>query len=136
MGTIITTADQLIQLTASERTALETFIARLRQRYGDDLLHVVLFGSKARGDFDDESDLDLLIVVRIPDSDFWPNWRHISDLAWEVELAHDVVLTTIIRTPAEFRQMQRDRLLLYQNIEKDGMTLWTSQPDAPMSKPV
>ena len=59
-------------LKPNERAALATLVERLRQRYGDDLLRVVLFGSKARSD-SDESDLDVLVVVRMPDDD---HWRH------------------------------------------------------------
>jgi len=44
------------------------------------LLRVVLFGSKARGDFDDESDLDLLIVVRMLDGRYRQYWSEIADI--------------------------------------------------------
>ena len=69
--------ERLAHLTPNERAALAALVDRLRQRYGDDLLRVVLYGSKARGDFDDESDLDVLIVVRMPDNDYWRHWREI-----------------------------------------------------------
>ncbi|MEA3459354.1 MAG: nucleotidyltransferase domain-containing protein [Chloroflexota bacterium] len=49
-------------LSESERAALEAFIARLRECYADEVVHVILFGSKVRGDFDEGSDLDLLVV--------------------------------------------------------------------------
>lgn len=130
------TEKRLQHLTKNERDALETFVTRLRQLYGDDAQLVMLFGSKARGDFDDQSDLDVLVVVRFPNEDYWRHWQQIADMAWEVEFEHDVVLTTIIRAPAAFKQMQRDRLLLYRNIEQDGVRLWTSMPDAPMYKSV
>jgi len=94
----------------------------------------VLFGSKARGDFDDESDLDLLVVVRFPEDEHWEHWRQIADSAWEAEYAHGVVTSLIVRTPDEYHTMQRDRLLLYRNIERDGVTLWTLQPDALISR--
>jgi predicted nucleotidyltransferase len=108
----------------------------LRRHYGDDLLRVVLFGSKARGDFDDESDLDLLVVVRFPDEDYWQHWQQITDMAWEVEFEYGVVMTTIVKTPAEYAKMQHHRLLFYRNIERDGVTLWTMQPDALISESV
>ncbi len=54
-----------IRLTPNERASLAAFVDRLRQRYGDNLLRVRLFGSKARGDAHEESDFDLLVVLRM-----------------------------------------------------------------------
>ena len=66
---------KLSHLTHNERAALDSLVGRLVQVYNRDLLRVVLFGSKARGDFDEESDLDLLIVVRMLDGDYWKHWH-------------------------------------------------------------
>jgi len=43
--------------------ALNEFIEKLRERLGNPLVSVVLFGSSAREDWDERSDLDLLIIV-------------------------------------------------------------------------
>ena len=43
--------------------ALNKFIEKLGERLGDNLVSVVLFGSSAREDWDESSDLDLLIIV-------------------------------------------------------------------------
>jgi len=127
-------SDVLQHLTENERAALEAFVSQLHQRYGNDVLRVVLFGSKARRDFGEESDLDVLVVVRFPGDDYWEHWKQITDMAWEAEFKYGVVMSTIIKTPAVYNQMQRDRLLLYRNIEQDGIMLWMTQPDAPTYK--
>ena len=44
--------------------ALTLFVERLREVEGDNLLSVVLFGSMARNDFDDESDTDIFVLLR------------------------------------------------------------------------
>jgi len=67
-------AKRLQHLTSNEQTGLATFVNRLYQRYGTNLLRVILFGSKARGDFDEQSDLDVLVVVSIPDNNYWQDW--------------------------------------------------------------
>jgi hypothetical protein len=44
--------------------AIARAVARdLRELYGERLKHVILFGSRARGDADPESDIDLLVVL-------------------------------------------------------------------------
>ena len=45
--------------------ALDEFLRVLRKRFGDSIEEVILFGSYARGDYDEESDIDLLIIGRV-----------------------------------------------------------------------
>jgi predicted nucleotidyltransferase len=47
-----------------EETAIPSIVARIQQILGDALIGVVLFGSAARGESREGSDIDLLIVVR------------------------------------------------------------------------
>jgi predicted nucleotidyltransferase len=122
-------------LQPNERAGLTAFVERLRQRYGDDLLRVALFGSKARGDFDSESDLDLLVVVRMADGHYRQCWNEIADIAWQVELAYGIVTSLIVKDQADYARMREHRLLLARNIERDGVELWTMPPSAPTSAP-
>ena len=123
--------ERLLHLTRNERSGLAAFVDRLRQRYGDDLQRVVLFGSKARGDFDDESDLDLLVVVRMANGDYRQYWNEIVGIAWDIELAYSIVTSLVIKDGADYETMREHQLLLARNIERDGIELWTTQPSVP-----
>jgi hypothetical protein len=68
-------------LTPNERTALQAFVAALREHYDGQVLSVRLFGSKARGDFDADSDLDVMVLVH---DDNWRLAQAISFLAADV----------------------------------------------------
>lgn len=46
------------------RPYIGRFCEKLLERYGDNLIGLLLFGSVARGDWDKDSDIDLLIVLR------------------------------------------------------------------------
>lgn len=123
------------RLMPHERAGLTAFVERLHQRYGDDLLRVVLFGSKARGDFNQESDLDLLVVLRIKHEDYRQCWNELVDLAWDIQLAYGIVISFVLRDEASYARMQRDRLLLIRNIEQDGVDLWMKQRGGLMCEP-
>jgi predicted nucleotidyltransferase len=122
-----------LRLKAHERAALAAFVGELRTRYGNDLQRVVLFGSKARGDFHAESDLDILVVVRAASGDYRQCWNEIVDMAWRVELAHGVVMSLVIKDVADYDAMRAHQLLLARNIEQDGVELWMMPPSAPTS---
>lgn len=46
------------------RPYIGRFCEKLLERYGDNLIGLLLFGSVARGDWDKDSDIDLLIVLK------------------------------------------------------------------------
>lgn len=116
------------RLTPDERAGLAAFVDRLHQRYGDDLLRVRLFGSKARGDYHDESDLDLLVVVRMKDGTYRQHWREIVDISADIELEYGYVTSLIIKSEPDYVRMCQHRLLLARNIEQDGIDLWMTRP--------
>ncbi len=55
--------------------ALDEFARRARGLLGDKLSRIILYGSRARGDFEADSDLDLLVVVPEPVGDCH-QWQH------------------------------------------------------------
>lgn len=131
-----TLAQCLSHLTPNERAGLAAFMNRLHQDDGANVLRVILFGSKARGDFDDQSDLDVVVVVRMAGDEYWQHWRRIVDMAWEVELAYSLVMSSIIQDAPDYTTMCGHRSLLARHIERDGMVLWTMSPNACISQPI
>jgi predicted nucleotidyltransferase len=115
----------LRHLTEQEKAALSEFLARLQEKYADDVVLVVLFGSKVRGDFDEESDLDVLVVVRDGD---WRFRDEVALTAFEPMLEHDIVITPLVIDLEHYRRLQRHRAPLYRNIRAEGLDLWTRTP--------
>jgi predicted nucleotidyltransferase len=48
-----------------QRKVLDELARTLKRRYGDELVRLSVFGSRARGDADSQSDIDLLVVLDI-----------------------------------------------------------------------
>ena len=53
---------KLKYLTINEKQALDELILNLREKFGNQLKKIKLFGSKMRGDYDKASDIDLFLV--------------------------------------------------------------------------
>lgn len=97
------------------------FVDALRAEFGDDLLFVVVFGSKARGDADEESDMDVLVVLKEASL---KTRRHVRDLATEICLASGLFLSTRVWDVEYWEHLKNLSLSLYRNICKDGILLY------------
>ncbi|MBN1889370.1 MAG: nucleotidyltransferase domain-containing protein [Thermoflexales bacterium] len=112
-------------LTTNEQAALDAFITRLCEQYAEQLERVVLFGSKARGDADAESDLDVLVVLRDGD---WRFRDAVALTAFEPMLEHGVILSPLVVDVTEYSWWQEHNAPIYRHIRTDGVDLWTKQP--------
>jgi predicted nucleotidyltransferase len=113
---------RLQQLSLQDKAALADFVSRLRQQFKRGTIQSVwLFGSKIKGTGDDQSDIDLLIVVR---NYTWKLEKAITRIAVDVDLAHDVVLSDHIVDSTRYDQMVVQSVLLYRNVMKEGIDLW------------
>jgi predicted nucleotidyltransferase len=67
----------LDSLSKQETAALQTFVHILQDRFGRQLVDVLLFGSKARGEAHSDSDVDVLVILDRPEaqalSDVYPS---------------------------------------------------------------
>jgi len=86
----------------------------------DPAAEVVLFGSRARGDFHDESDWDILILVDKEETDF--NFkRQIRRALYELELKQGTVISSVITNKKFWQDISVTPL--YKEVEKDGIVL-------------
>ena len=72
--------------------ALNHFIEKLKNKLGDRLVAAVLFGSSARGDWDESSDLDLLIIVERYDE----IESFLVDICVEIIMDHGVSIAPLV----------------------------------------
>lgn len=93
--------------------------------YGDRLVNVTLFGSYARGDFTDVSDIDVLIVVDLSEEELETFRKAMIHLTFETNLEHDVEIEPIVMNAADYFRFEAVHPLL-KEIKKDGVNLYAA----------
>jgi len=104
-------------MTANLRTVLSELRARLEHVYGPRLLKLVLYGSQARGDAEDGSDIDVLAVLEgVVD----PN-QEIARTEFQVaavSLEHNAVVACMFVSREQFEREQSPLLI---NVRREGV---------------
>ncbi len=106
------------------KEALHRVLEELRERltsvYGDRLVHLILYGSAARGDYDPlGSDIDVLVVLKGP-VDAGEEIDRTSFIVAELSLEHDVVIACVFMDQDRFLHRQGPFL---RNIRREGIAL-------------
>jgi len=117
-------------LNAKERRMLDRLIGLLEREYGEELLAVWMFGSRARGDAHEHSDIDLMVVTTGGHEDE----RRVSELVDEVEdddELHWSLIRALVVGPATIAKRRRAETWLQLEVDRDKIVLRGGEVDPP-----
>ena len=101
-------------LTKISQTAKSTF--------QDKLDSVILYGSYARGDYDNDSDIDILVLADIPREHIFKYKPYLIHLSSQLGLEYDILITITIRDLDTYNKYL-NAVPFYQNIKKEGVPI-------------
>ena len=102
--------------------AIALFLDALRRKYAVD--EVRLYGSRARGDFWPDSDVDLAVVLRGPRGDIWDTAREFADITFDILIETGVPLAPMAVWRDDFDHPEQTKNpALIRNIHREGIRL-------------
>ena len=108
------------------REALDQLLLKLYSQleglFGEHLKTVVLFGSYARGDAEEGSDVDVLVLVDLPRKEIVNYRRSVAAIAGEYLFSDGLLLSLLLENETFFEQNCRI-LPFYQNIVREGVRI-------------
>ncbi|MBC7074426.1 nucleotidyltransferase domain-containing protein [Candidatus Parcubacteria bacterium] len=105
---------------ASRKNALKTFVRMLKERHKDEVEKIILFGSVARGDDRENSNVDVLVIVK---DDSFKMQRLISEIVVDILLKTGVYISAKVLTLDEFNLLRRIGSSFYRSISKEGIVV-------------
>ncbi len=99
----------------------EELVQGLTEIFQRNMSAIILYGSVARGDATDESDIDIAIVIK-KEMDVQTKKRFISWAA-DMDIRHERVFSIVDIQEENMEKWERI-LPFYQNIRKEGIVLW------------
>ena len=102
-----------------EKTVLDGFKALVARQLR--IHKMILFGSRARGDADPESDMDVVVILE--GAADRAAKEYVSDCAWEAGFDHGIVVVPVVFGREGWDSGPERHSLLVQGVERDGVVV-------------
>lgn len=105
-----------------DRNLIKEFKKRLPPDVISHIRKVIAFGSRVRGQWEEDSDLDLLILADRKTNELESK---IEDIAYQIMWDHDFkpIISIKLFTEASYRNSLEEGFSFYKNIEREGVSL-------------
>ena len=104
--------------------SIDEFIKGVNEILGKRVKKIILYGSYARGDYNKSSDIDIMILTDLSDSEMYSYFVKISDMAYDIEAENnfDIEFSPLLKNIDKFNAWL-DTLPFYINVQKEGVIL-------------
>jgi len=101
-------------------SVMNAFVTECKNLFGEKLSDVLLFGSYARGDYHEESDIDVMILLDMSTEEVGKQFDGICKIASDIDLAHNVNLIPMLRSKNDYEY--RKVFGFYRNVDAEGVS--------------
>jgi len=105
-----------------EKEVLRNF-SRLVEKEIPEALQIIVFGSRARGDSDEGSDLDVAVIFDMPSAGK-EMWDRIWDIKWRVLESFDAEEFPLSLTLITMKDLESRDFGLENAVKKEGIVIW------------
>lgn len=104
---------------------LQQYLTKVVKIYGSNLKEIILYGSYARGDNREDSDIDNMILVDLDDIEIKEKGNELSDVTFDFNYAHDLLIMPIVTNQEHFNQWLR-AYPFYNTVRREGVVLYNA----------
>lgn len=98
------------------------FSREVKEILGSRLSKIILYGSYARGDYKNDSDIDIMVLTTLTDEEIEKIENKIFDLAFDFQMQYFVDISVVIKNKDQF-EYWLGVLPFYDNVQKEGIVL-------------
>lgn len=102
---------------------IKEIVDSVRTLYDEKLKEIILYGSYARGDYDNESDIDLMVLVDIDETKLKDYEKELNEIISDIGYRHMEVLSLVDLSYEKFNNWV-DVVPYYKNVRNEGIILY------------
>lgn len=107
----------------STQTLIDQYITELKRIFSSHLKQIILYGSYARGDYNSDSDIDIMLLVDLPEDQIDVYADDLSEVGFEYNVEHDVWIIPQVKNIDHFNYW-KDAYMFYKNVATEGVILY------------
>jgi len=107
-------------LNKREGAVINSFVKELKEKLGDEIVSIRLFGSKARRDFHGESDIDIFVLVKEKTSYIRSK---LAEITANYDIEYGLPLSPVLYDLFEYQKNKELGSFFFENVEKEGILL-------------
>lgn len=106
------------QLTIPEtkKKAIQEFVKELREKYGEKVKRVILFGSIARGDYHEESDIDVLVIGSL-------TLDEVVEVSYPILLRYGELISAHVMSEDYYSMLKSRNSGFIDSVEREGILI-------------
>lgn len=101
---------------------IKMYVDDVRACLGTDFHRACVYGSYARGEYGEDSDIDIAIFTDRKSADFYLLINLISELTFEYNVKYDIILSPVFQNEQEYERMLK-AVPYYQSIQREGIAV-------------
>ncbi len=98
------------------------FSQEVKKILGEDLCKIIVYGSYARGDFDSNSDIDVMVLTSLDEDRIKLIEYKLYDVAFDFFMEYEVDISVIVKNEEHFKYWL-GALPFYDNVDKEGVVI-------------
>lgn len=106
----------------SIRDILVLFEQNVKEIMGESLSRLLVYGSYARGDYTENSDVDVMVLTSLPENKIEPVEDSLYDAAFEILMEYGIQISVIVKNEEHFKYWL-GALPFYDNVEREGIEI-------------
>lgn len=115
--------NQLVIIPTTIQAMLSDFTDIMQEAYKDSLYQILLFGSYARGEANDESDIDIIVILDKSEMNITSEINKIVEYSFDLDLEYGKTLCAL---PMSLDYWDTEESFFLDEVRKDGFLIWTN----------
>ena len=114
----------IIEQDSSFSSIIQEFIDRVNKLLGKRVKKIILYGSYARGDYNENSDIDIMILTDLTNEEIIEYRELVSNIAFDIEFDtnFEVMISPLVKNIEKFEYWLK-ALPFYMNVQREGVVL-------------